>query len=168
MDTNKIFEEAKRDGFVQIYTDTPEEVVSKIKRYNEEMGECRVNRKRARSYEVIFQLINPVYAAVLGLITLIGGENIVLSLVTTLVFLAVYVVFTFMKKNMIVVTIASATLLLVGMGALVLLLSNLALLVFYMNIDSELKTHDGYSAFNDIRLIYCDKATPVKEEEEGE
>ena len=82
-----------------------------------------------------------------------------------MIFLSVYFVFTMMKRNLLVVSCAAALLLLVNYGSLLLLAADLGIAVYHMNIESELKNHDGYSAFNDIRLIYSEKKTPANENE---
>lgn len=165
MDSKNLFEQAKHDGFATIYNDTPNEVVEKIKAYNEDMGVCRVNRKRAEKCAMTFTLINPIAAAVFFLGSMIAADHIAITVVTTAVFLAVYFVFTIMKRNLLVVSCASALLLLVSYWSLLLLAADLIIAVYHMNIESELKTHDGYSAFNDIRLIFSEKKTPVTETE---
>ena len=152
-DVNEIFEKAKREGFVKIYLDTPPEIMNKVKKYNEEMGECRVNRKRMKNFEMGFLAVNPVITIIGYLAALLSAHEIMMSSIITVAFLAVYFVFTMMKRNYIVVTIASAFMMMIDLRLGVLLLANLVLLVLHMNIDSELKTHNGYIAFNDIRII---------------
>ena len=76
MDSNEIFEQAKRDGFATIYTDTPDEVVEKVKVYNEEMGVCRVNRKRAENCAMGFILLNPISAIIFCMISMFQSEHI--------------------------------------------------------------------------------------------
>ena len=152
-DVNEIFEKAKRDGFVNIYLDTPPEIMNMVKAYNEEMGECRVNRKRMKNFEAGFLAVNPIITIIFYLAALLSGHEIMLSSILTVAFLAVYFVFTMMKKNYIVVTIASAFMMIIDLRLGVLLLVNLFMLYMHMSIDSELKTHDGYIAFNDIRII---------------
>ena len=121
MDSKNLFEQAKHDGFATIYNDTPNEVVEKIKAYNEDMGVCRVNRKRAEKCAMTFTLINPIAAAVFFLGSMIAADHIAITVVTTAVFLAVYFVFTIMKRNLLVVSCASALLLLVSYWSLLLL-----------------------------------------------
>ncbi len=153
LDANEIFEKGKRDGFISIYLDTPAEVVGMVKDYNEEMGVCRVNRKKMKNLESAFVLINPVLSLIFYLMALIEAHNILISSIIIVLFLAIYVIFVFFKKNFLVVSVAAAVLLAVDLRLFILLAADLAIAVLHMNINAELRSHDGYIAFNDIRMI---------------
>jgi hypothetical protein len=150
---NEAVNKAISDGYINVYTDTPEEVVNEIKKFNIEMGECRVNRGRMKKFELVFLLLNPILSVIFYITALFDGDHIAVASVATLLFLGVFFVFTMIKKNYLVVSVAASALLVISLKLLILLAIDLVIAVLHMNIDSELKQHRGYIAFNDVRLI---------------
>ena len=162
-DVNELFEKAKQEGFLYVYYDTPEEVSKKVKDYNNEMGECRVNRKKMFDLEKLFRFINPVLSILTFVFSLLGDDsNIAFISLMILLFLTLYFVFTMVKKNFYVVSIAAAVLMTVNMLNIVLVIVDLLIAIYCVKIDSELKMHDGYIAFNDIRLIPAKENMPTE------
>ncbi len=168
LDAKEIFEKGKRDGFISIYLDTPAEVVGMVKDYNEEMGVCRVTRKKMKNLESLFVIANPVLSLFFYLMALLNAHNILASSIITVLFLAVYVVFVFFKKNYLVVSAAAALLLVVDLRLFILLAADLAVSVLHMNINAELRSHDGYIAFNDIRMVNTGEVSSKHDGSESE
>ena len=161
MDIDELFEKAKADGFLHVYYDTPQEAVDKIRRYNEEMGECRVDRKRMKDMEGWFRIINPVLSLITFFVAMLGGKNIALTSIMTVLFLTLYFVFTMFKKNFYVISIAAALLVAVHPFNIVLVIVDILITFNCVKIDSDLKTHEGYIAFNDIRVIQSRNEAPA-------
>lgn len=154
-DFNEKVAEAKKKGFITLYSDTDERVEKSIEAYNREMGDSRVMRRNVKNIEMGFVTVNPLLVVCIFAAT---ADEIKASLILGVILLAVFIigfaVFGLMKPNYPIATVFVAPLLILDIRYGILLLADILLAVWHTISNGRLKRRQGYPAFADIRITY--------------
>lgn len=158
--TDKVAE-AKKKGFVTIYSDTDERVEKSIEAYNREMGDSRVMRRNVKNIEMGFVTVNPLLV-----ICIFAGtaDELKASIFLAVILFAVFVIgfagFGLLKPNYPIATAFVAPLLILDIRYGILLLADILLAVWHTVSNGKLKRRQGYPAFADIRMTYDRNPAP--------
>lgn len=156
-----IFSEAISKGHINIYHDTDPEIIDTVNKYNKHMGSCRVKMKRMEEIVVAHLIMNPlIFAGMIGLSAKTVLHRPLAALIILLLNTIVFIVFSIIKRNLIVSTVSSALLIILDIRFCILTAANFALMLLHENIDRSLKTETGYPYFADILITFKRMDTP--------
>lgn len=139
-------------GTFTVYLDTPMELEKAVKEYNKVTGINRCIMKRVREIKEGFLILNLVSA--LAIIVIGIFENLLVSAATFVLCAAVYV-FGIKKGYLIIVPIVNLSIvLLYWQPAVILILFDAGLLLWYYKNLEPIKNAPGYPEFRTIDLVY--------------
>jgi len=153
-------EEAIEKGSITFYKDTDEELINAVNAYNKKMSELRTQKKHTEMITAVFLLINPLVSLAIAAASAGKVFGSALSATIFLAFLAVYVYFGIIRKNLFIVSAASAAAYFVSPIFILLTLTDLLLWFMHRNYDKPLREMAEYPLFNDISINYERANTP--------
>lgn len=148
-------EEVIRCGYVTLYADDKYTIEKDVDRYNEYITECRATQKKAAQIRLGYLIMNPLAIAVLtifdfGAVFYRGA----LSCSMLAIYLASFVLFAGIKRNLILAAAVSPVLLILDIRFISLLIVNALFAFFYEKIESPLRSHITYPSFYTIDIHY--------------
>lgn len=153
-------EEAIEKGSITFYKDTDEELINAVNAYNKRMGELRIQKKHAEMITTVFQLVNPLVSLTIAAASAGKVFGSALSAMIFFAFLAVYVYFGIVRKNLFIVSAASAAAFFVSPIFILLTLTDFLLWFMHRTCDKPLSNMKEYPLFNDINVHYERADTP--------
>ncbi|MDE6731835.1 MAG: hypothetical protein K2J77_03035 [Oscillospiraceae bacterium] len=144
-------------GVCTISPDTDPELVFSVESYNNKMAIARRFRRKVWLLERVFLALNigmPIIFGMMptGVIYVINPRITWLEWAALGTFVGVYLIFGLFARNLVVVTIASALLILTDARCALLVGINIVLAVFYQKGKKTLKSAEGYPKFRTIRI----------------
>lgn len=150
-------QEVLESGVCTITPESDPELVFSVETYNNKMAIARRFARKIWLLERVFLALNicmPIIFGMMptGVIYVINPRITWLEWAALGVFVGVYLVFGLFARNVVVVTIASALLILTDARCALLVGINIVLTVFYQKGKKTLKSAEGYPKFRTIRI----------------
>lgn len=153
-------EEAIEKRSITFYRDTDKELINAVNAYNKKKSGLRTQKKHAEMITAVFLLINPLVSLAIAAASADKVFGSALSAAIFLAFLAVYVYFGIIRKNLLAVSAASAAAYFVSPIFILLTLTDLLLWFMHRNYDKPLREMAEYPIFSDININYEHANTP--------
>lgn len=144
---------------LMVDADTDPELVFMVEAYNKKMADNLKQKRKLKLLESIFLMLNIAMPIIVGMIGLkAGGMFIIkpriewLEIAVLLLFLAGYVFFGLIKRNLIAVTCFSLPLIIMDFRCVLMVGVNIVLTAFDVKYGKILKTLEGYPRFAGIHI----------------
>lgn len=142
-----------------VYTDTDPELVFLVESYNKRMVDNQKQKRKLKMLESIFLMLNIAMPIIVGIIGLkAGGMFIIkpriewLEVAVLILFLAAYIFFGMIKRNLIAVTAFSVPLIIMDFRCILMVGVNVVLTAFDVKYGRILTTLQGYPNFARIHI----------------
>ncbi len=162
------FEQAKRDGFTTIYSDTAETVERQIQAYNKQMDECRFRKKRLRQIEEGYFILNIVFVGVITAVQIdvLMGRPLLFAAAAA-IWAVCFVIFGLISVKPAATTAAVIPLAILDPRFFILAAADVILAVPQYRIGKALRLRQGYPAFTDIAVKHERTPAPKNTADNG-
>lgn len=154
-----------------VYSDTDPELVFSVENYNKRMVDNQKQKRKLKLLESVFLMLNIAMPIIVGIIGLKDGGMFIikpriqwLEVAVLILFVAAYVFFGMIKRNLIAVTAFSVPLVIMDFRCILMVGVNVVLTVFDVKYGRILKTLRGYPNFTRIHIEKKNKKSPDDKE----